>query len=476
LDKTALEMKMTFRMLIDGELVDGAGKLEVVNPATGEVHATCARAGEADLEAAVAAAKRAFPVWSALSWAERAAMLNAFADGIDSQAERIAEILTREQGKPLGESSFEVGVTAAALRYFAAQELLPQVIVDESETCVMEHYFPLGVVAAITPWNFPLILLAVKIAVALATGNTVVAKPAPTTPLSSLVLGEIAAGVLPKGVLNIIVDRHDLGGKLSAHPDVAKVTFTGSTSTGRKVMESAAPTLKRLTLELGGNDAAILLDDVVIEEVAPKIFNAATFNAGQVCMAAKRIYAPRAKYDALCDALVRLANEAVVGDGTDPETTIGPIQNQMQFAKLLDLIEDSRQRGKIIAGGERLNRPGYFIPPTVVRDLPDDARLVQEEQFGPVIPVLAYDSIDDVIARANDSEFGLAGTVWGKDIDKALDVAKRIETGTVWINKHLDLRFDVAFGGVKQSGIGREQGEGGIREFVQTRIINMAKA
>ncbi|MDF2638456.1 MAG: aldehyde dehydrogenase [Novosphingobium lindaniclasticum] len=465
-----------YQMLIDGELVDGSASLEVINPATGEAFATCGRAEEDDLQRAVAAARNAFPAWAALSWTERSVYLNALADGIEERGEEIAQLLTDEQGKPLGQARFEVGASVAAFRYFSAQEMLPRVVVDEPTSQVIEHYSPVGVVAAITPWNFPLILLSVKLAAALATGNTVVAKPAPTTPLSSLLVGEVAAATLPAGVLNVIVDANDLGGLLSAHPDVAKVTFTGSTATGKKVMQSAASSLKRLTLELGGNDAAILLDDVDIDDVAPKIFNAATFNAGQVCMAAKRIYAPRAKYDALCDALADLANSAVVGDGHDPATAIGPIQNQMQFDKVMDLIEDSRQIGTIVAGGQRLNRPGFFIAPTVVRDLPDSARLVQEEQFGPVIPVLAYDDIDEVIERANDSEFGLAGTVWGKDVERAVEVAMRVRTGTVWVNKHLDLRFDVAFGGVKQSGLGREQGDDGLREFVETRVVSVAKA
>lgn len=466
---------MTFRLLIDGELVTGPASLDVINPATGKVFATCARAEEAELEAAVGAAKRAFPGWAATPWGDRAAHLARLADGIDARAEEFAELLTSEQGKPLDQARFEVMISAAAFRYFGALELAPRILIDEPQTQVIEHYAPLGVVAAITPWNFPLILLSVKLAAALATGNTVVAKPAPTTPLTTLLLGEVAAPILPNGVLNIIVDQNDLGARLSAHPDIAKVTFTGSTATGRKVMQGAAATLKRLTLELGGNDAAILLDDVDVEEVAPKIFSAAIMNAGQVCMAAKRIYVPRAKYDALCDALVKLAGEAVVGDGHDPQTTIGPMQNKMQFDKVLNLIEDARAQGTVIAGGERLDRDGFFIPPTIVRDLPDDARLVREEQFGPVIPVLAYDDIDDVIARANDSEFGLAGTIWGKDTTRAIEVAKRIESGTIWINKHLDLRFDIPFGGAKQSGIGREQGEEGLNEFVGARVINVAK-
>jgi acyl-CoA reductase-like NAD-dependent aldehyde dehydrogenase len=220
---------------------------------------------------------------------------------------------------------------------------------------------------------------------------------------------------------------------------------------------------------------AIVLDDVDVDDVAPKIFAAATLNAGQVCMAAKRIYAPRAIYRKLCEALAKLARDAVVGNGLEPETSIGPIQNRVQYEKLLDLIEDAGRSGTIMAGGQRLNRKGFFIAPTVVADLVDTDRLVTEEQFGPVIPVLAYDTIDEVITRANVSEFGLGGTVWGKDIDRAIAVASQIETGTVWVNKHLDLRFDVPFGGIKQSGLGREQGEDGLREFTQARIINVQK-
>jgi len=467
---------MDYKLLIDGQLVGGPSRLDVVNPATDAVFAACARADEAQLNAAVAAAKRAFPGWANRSWAERAVYLNALADGIEARLEEFARLLTSEQGKPLAQARGEIGGAAAAFRYFAAQELTDETLVDEDGSLIVESYAPLGVVAAITPWNFPMILLAIKLAAGLASGNTVVAKPAPTTPLTTLLLGHVAADILPAGVLNVIADQNDLGGLLSAHPDVAKVTFTGSTATGRKVMAGAASSLKRLTLELGGNDVAILLDDVDIDAVAPQIFNAATFNAGQVCMAAKRIYAPRAKYDQLCNALAALARKAVVSDGLDEAAAIGPIQNKMQFDKLLDLIEETRTQGTIIAGGDRLNRPGYFIPVTVVRDLADDARLVREEQFGPVIPVLAYEDEDDLIARANDSEYGLAGSIWSNDVSRAIALARRIDTGTVWINKHLDLRFDVPFGGARQSGIGREQGIEGLKGFTQTKVINVARS
>jgi acyl-CoA reductase-like NAD-dependent aldehyde dehydrogenase len=302
-----------------------------------------------------------------------------------------------------------------------------------------------------------------------------VAKPAPTTPLTTLRFGELCARILPPGVVNVIVDQNDLGPALTGHPDVAKVAFTGSTATGKKVMASAAGTLKRLTLELGGNDAAIVLDDVDSKEVAPKIFAGATLNSGQVCFAIKRLYVHDSVYDAFCDELGKLARETVVGDGLEPGTQMGPIQNEAQFEKVKGYIEDGRQNGTIVAGGEVVEREGFFIRPTIVRDIPDDARLVREEQFGPVLPVLRYSDIDAVIARANDTEFGLGGSVWSSDRDRAFGVAARINSGTVWVNKHLDVGLDTPFAGAKQSGIGAEMGQEGLEEFTQATIINMAK-
>jgi len=466
---------MAFKLLIDGDLVDGADRLAVTNPATGEPFATCARADAAQLERAVAAAKRAFPAWRGGGQPQRQALLHKVADAMEARFEDFARLLTQEQGKPLAEARFELGGSIAAFRHFGAQILQPETLVDEPDSLVVEHYSPLGVVGCIVPWNFPMILLAIKVSAALSTGNTVVVKPAPTTPLTAALLGEVAAGILPPGVFNVIIDANDLGAALSAHPDVAKISFTGSTATGRKVMASAAATLKRLTLELGGNDVAIVLDDADPAEVAAKLYAAATFNAGQTCMAAKRLYVPNAMLDEIGERLTTLASATVLGDGLDAGTQMGPIQNRMQFDKLQELMAATQSEGTVLTGGARLNRPGYFIQPAIVRDLADDARLVTEEQFGPLVPLLSYDTIEDVLARANASDYGLGGTVWGKDLDKAAAVARAIDTGTVWINKHLDLRFDVPFGGVKQSGLGREQGQAGLKEFVDARIVSMAR-
>lgn len=325
--------------------------------------------------------------------------------------------------------------------------------------------------AGIAAWNYPLHILAMKVSPALITGNTVVAKPAPTTPLSALLFAKVAASILPPGVLNIIVDNNDLGAVLTGHPDVAKVAFTGSTATGKKVMSSAAAGLKRLTLELGGNDAAIILDDADPATIAPKIFRLAFTNAGQICLAIKRLYVPASLYDAVCEELVKVAAKAVMGDGLDEKTTLGPVQNRQQFERVKGLIEDAKASGRLIAGGTTHEGKGYFISPTLVRDIPDRARLVREEQFGPVLPILAYDDIDDAVARANNSEFGLGGSVWTSNPARGLEVAKRLEVGTVWVNNHIDVRADIPFGGAKQSGLGVELGQDGLEEFTQATVI-----
>jgi len=467
---------MDFRLLIDGKLVEGASTLDIIDPATAEPFAVSPRADMAQLQQAVAAAARAFPAWAETPWEQRAVRLRQLAEAVRGRAEELATLLTREQGKPLAQARMEVLGVAAALDYFAGLALPLHTIQQNEADYIVEQRTPLGVVAAITPWNFPLMLLAIKIGPALLAGNTVVAKPAPTTPLTTLLLGELAAEIFPPGVFNVLVDLNDLGAALTSHPDIAKVAFTGSTGTGRKIMASAASTLKRLTLELGGNDAAIVLDDADLGTVGPALFQAATLNAGQVCMAAKRIYAPRSMKDALCEVLAVLAEQVVVGNGLEPQTQLGPLQNRQQYEKVVALLDETRREGRIIAGGHALDRPGYFIAPTVVRDLPDSARLVREEQFAPLLPVLAYDTLEEVLARANDSEFGLAGTVWSSDDRRGLEVALRVQAGTLWVNKHLDLRMDVPFGGTKQSGFGIEQGLEGLKEFTQMKIINVARA
>ena len=462
------------KMLIGGSLVKGHAQLDVINPATGASFITVERADAAQLEEAVAAAKAAFPAWAAMGYEARGALIAKLADAIEAQKEVFAGLLTSEQGKPLKQAMGEVIGGIYQLRHYAAQRDETKVLKENEKVRVLEHRTPLGVVAVITPWNFPFMMVTQKIGPALITGNTVVVKPAPTTPVVSLKLAELAADIFPAGVINVVVDNNDLGAALSGHKDVAKVSFTGSTGTGRRVMAAGADTLKRITLELGGNDAAIVLDDMDAKIIAPKLFNGAMVNAGQVCLAIKRVYAPSAMYEELCSELAKLANEAVVDDGDKQGVQVGPVQNRMQYEKLLGFLEDAEASGTVIAGGKPLDREGYFIAPTIVRDIADDARLVREEQFGPILPVLKYDDIDDAIARANDSEYGLGGTIWTNDIERGIAVAKKIDTGTIWINKHLDLPFDVPFGGSKQSGIGREGGDEGLAAYTQSHVVNIA--
>ncbi|WP_340267756.1 aldehyde dehydrogenase family protein [Sphingobium mellinum] len=465
-------MDHQFRMLIDGELVAGVSRFDVINPATADAFASCPKADEALLERAVAAARRALPAWSARSMDERAALILALADALEERSGEFASLLTREQGKPLDQAGYEIMGSVFTLRAIARMRIDTRTLRDEIGNSITEHRTPLGVVAAITPWNFPVILLMNKLAPALLTGNTMIAKPAPTTPLTTLLFGELCQRILPAGVVNILCDQNELGALITGHPGIAKVAFTGSTATGRKVMASSAGTVKRVTLELGGNDAAIVLDDVDARQVARKVYRGAMTNAGQICVAIKRAYVPAPLYDDFCDELATLANAAIVDDGAKQGTTIGPIQNKMQFDKVKALIEDARGRGTILAGGDALDRPGYFIPPTIVRDLDDSAPLVVEEQFGPVLPVLRYTDIDDVIARANDSDYGLGGTVWGKDVARATAVAMRIDAGTVWVNQHLAIDPTIPFRGVKQSGLGAELGEAGLLEYTQAHVVN----
>jgi acyl-CoA reductase-like NAD-dependent aldehyde dehydrogenase len=464
-----------YRMLIDGRLVAGDAATSVINPATEAPVADCPRASKAQLDQAVAAAKAAFPAWAKTSMDERKAVLNKIADAIEANAADFARLLTQEQGKPLADATGEIYGAAAFYRYFATLDLPARVVTDDATSRIEVRRKPLGVVGCIVPWNFPMILMAFKVPAALLAGNTVIVKPAPTTPLTALKLGELIKDIVPPGVVNIIADANDLGGEMTKHPDIRKISFTGSTETGKKVMAGAADALKRISLELGGNDALIVLDDVDPAETAPKVYGAAMQNAGQVCIAAKRIYVHESMYDAMCDELAKCANQAVVGDGLEQGTQMGPLQNRQQFDKVLGFIESARKDGKIIAGGGRKGDKGYFINPTIVRDIAEGSKLVDEEQFGPVMPVIKYSDAADAVRRANASIYGLGGSIWAKDSDRAWALAEDMESGSVWVNKHADIQPHLPFGGAKFSGIGSELGEEGLKEFTQVQVLNMAR-
>jgi len=466
---------LNYKLLIDGNMVDGDETMDVVNPATEEVFATCARASERQLDDAVAAATAALPAWSAKPIDDRRKVLIAIADAIQANSEDLARLLVQEQGKPLKDARGEIFGAQAFFRHFAGMDLAPKILADHANGRVEVRRKPLGVVGCIIPWNFPIVLMAFKVPPALLAGNTLIVKPAATTPLTTLRFGEIIKELVPPGVVNIIADNNDLGGAMTAHPGIRKISFTGSTETGKKVMAGAADALKRISLELGGNDALIVLDDVDPKAMAPKIYAAAMQNAGQVCIAAKRIYVHESIYDPMCDELAKLASEAVVGDGLEQGVQMGPVQNRQQFEKILGFIDSAKEDGKIIAGGGRKGDKGYFIEPTIVRDITDGSKLVDEEQFGPVMPVIKYADPAEVIARANASIYGLGGSVWASDAEKAWRVAEQIESGSVWINKHGDLQPHIPFGGAKLSGVGAELGEEGLNEFTQLQVLSMAR-
>jgi acyl-CoA reductase-like NAD-dependent aldehyde dehydrogenase len=465
-----------FDLLIDGALVKGDLELTVVNPATGAASKTCGRASRRQLDEAIDAARRVLPSWRATAVSERQAALLAIADSIDANIEELSAILTEEQGKPLKDARLEIAGAAAMFRYFSGLDLPMKLIEDSASRRVEQHRVPIGVVGAILPWNVPFGLMAFKVPPALLAGNTLVVKPAATTPLTTLRFGALVKDLLPPGVLNIIADNNDLGPAMTAHPGIDKISFTGSTVTGKRIMAGAADSLKRLTLELGGNDPAIVLEDADAKSVARRIYRSAFMNAGQVCVAIKRLYVPAKLYDEVVAELVRIADEAVVGDGAVTGTQMGPVQNRAQFDKLRALILEAREAGTIVAGGEPEDGGGYFIRPTIVRDIDDGSRLVDEEQFGPVLPVIRYHSLDDAIVRANNSKMALGASVWGTDEALAYDVAMQLEAGTVWINKHSDIAAHIPFGGTKQSGVGVELGTAGLKEFTRAAIINIARA
>ena len=403
-------------------------------------------------------------------------MLGTCASAITRHADELARLLTLEQGKPLAKAFGEIAGAAKWFTYTARLELPVEVALDNDRVRVEVRRRPHGVVAAITPWNYPVSLAVWKIAPALLAGNTMVLKPSPFTPLATLRLGEILRDVLPAGVLNVVSGGDELGAWMTTHPAVRKISFTGSVATGKLVAAAAAPDLKRVTLELGGNDPAIVLQDADVPRVAKRLFWGAFENCGQVCSAIKRVYVPESLYGAMLTELGELARGVHVGDGLEPDSQIGPLNNLPQFERVQELVEDAKQSGaKVVAGGHRLGDRGYFYAPTIVGELSDGVRLVDEEQFGPALPVVPYTDLDDAVERANATHFGLSGSVWSSDVAAAEEVAGRLECGTAWVNQHLNVLPHAPFGGAKWSGIGVENGPWGLLGFTEIQTINVAK-
>ncbi|KJU78521.1 aldehyde dehydrogenase [Pseudomonas sp. MDMC224] len=467
-----------YYLSIAGELVSTDAHFDVFNPATGEVFAKAPSGSPEQLEAAIAAAKGAFKTWSVLSYEQRQSYLDAYADALLEHRDELARLLTLEQGKPLKTMAEpEVDQAISWIRQIAARRI-PVEIVEENDNHIVElHHTPLGVVGAITPWNFPVLLALWKVAPALITGNTMVIKPSPFTPLTSLRFGQIAQSVLPAGVLSVVSGGNELGPQMTAHPDIAKISFTGSTETGKHVIRSAAGTVKRLTMEMGGNDAAIVMPDADWQAIIPQLYWGAVGNSGQWCVGIKRLYVHSSYRNEFVAAFVEYARQQVMGDGLDPNVTVGPVQNKMQYDKVRSFLDDIKANGyKVVLGGEvDESRPGYFIPVTVVDNPPESSMIVQQEQFGPIVPIIAYDDVDDVVARANDSPFGLGGSVWGRDTQAAVAVANRLETGMVWVNEIHTQGVDIPFGGHKQSGIGTEHGHEGRLLFTNPKTVLIKK-
>jgi acyl-CoA reductase-like NAD-dependent aldehyde dehydrogenase len=462
-------------MIINGQPVGSRDRSEVRNPATLDVIDSVPRGTESELDRAVDSAKKALRSWKQDAGARREA-LQACAGLISQHLQEIAALLTQEQGKPLREAMGEVFFASMFFNYYAGLDLGPQVLKDSGDGEVSLLRKPLGVVATITPWNFPLAILGWKLAPALMAGNTVVSKPASFTPLSTVKLIELLNTVLPPGVLNCVTGPGAIGAAMAKHPDIRKISFTGSTEVGKSVMRDSAETVKRLTLELGGNDPAIVLGDVDVDAVAQDLFTSAFMNAGQTCLAIKRVYAHENVYNPLVRKLTELAQAAKVGEGMDMDTTMGPVNNEPQLKYVSGLVDDAKKRGaKICSGGARTGDKGYFYPPTVVADLDDSFNLVKEEQFAPALPVLSFKDVDDAIERANHTHFGLGASVWSADIARAKSIATQLDAGTTWVNQHLKLEPDVPFGGVKQSGIGREMGPWGLDEFCDLQVISVKK-
>ncbi|MEL6528769.1 MAG: aldehyde dehydrogenase family protein [Pseudomonadota bacterium] len=470
-------MVTQYKNLINGEMINTGEWLDVVNPATEEVIGQVPKCGADELDKAVAAARAAFKTWKNTPIEERRAAIMAISGTIKENGDELFRLLTSEQGKPHQQAQQEIYGAAAISAAQSTLELEDEINEDSETRLSRTRRVPVGVVGGIVPWNFPVMMAIQKIVPAMLSGCTIVLKTSPFTPLTTLRIAELIADKVPAGVVNIITGDDDLGPMITAHPDIDKITFTGSTATGKKIMEGAAGDLKRITLELGGNDASIVMPDADPKKVAEQLFWSSFGNAGQICIAAKRVYIHEDIYDELSQAIADYASQVKVGDGSEQGTGVGPIQNKKQYDRVLELIEDAKDNGyKFLLGGDKdPSGTGYFVPLTILDNPPEDARIVAEEQFGPVMPLMKFSSEEEVIARANNSEYGLAGAVWTADPDKGVEIAEQLETGTVWVNEFLHLSPFAPFGGHKQSGFGAEYGKEGLKEFTYPQVITVKK-
>ncbi len=471
-------MTQHYTLSINGENIPGDnGSFAIYNPANQDLLGLAPKSTPAQVELAVAAARTAQPAWAALDDATRKGYIKRVAEVLSQQSHYLAEWITREQGKPLAGpgSLFEMQACVGWTQVATMLEL-PMEVVFEDETRRDElHRKPMGVVAAIAPWNWPLMIAIWQIMPALRVGNTVVLKPSEYTPLGTLEMVRLINEVLPPGVLNTVSGDGKVGDTLVRHPDVKKIMFTGSSATGRKIIEASAGNMARLTLELGGNDAAIVLPGCDPQAIAEGLFWGAFINMGQTCACAKRLYVHSSQYEAVIQALKDVVVRMPMGDGMKDGIVMGPVQNRMQFDKVCALVEVARNNGaRIVTGGAPMGE-GLFYPVTLVADVKDGTRLVDEEQFGPVLPIIAYDDVQEAIYHANRLDAGLGASVWGSDVQEAQKVASQLQAGTVWINQHGAVHPMVPFGGVKGSGYGVEFGLEGLKAVTVPQVISLKK-
>ncbi|KIW47566.1 uncharacterized protein PV06_00254 [Exophiala oligosperma] len=462
---------------IDGTLRPTKETRHGTNPATLETLPEVPVATEKEDQAAVSAGQRAFKSWSQKPWSTRRDAVLSFADAIETHAQGLAELLTMEQGKPTSLATGEVSYTLNWMRGMAKIEFIDEMRTTKQGFKVIIRYVPLGLTVGILPWNYPVAQLCQKMLQAVLTGNTIIIKPSPFTPYCGLKLGELAQRCFPPGVVQVLSGDNLLGPMLTGHPDIKKISFTGSTATGKHIMQNAAKTLKRVTLELGGNDPAIVCKDVDVDVVAPQIASLAFYNSGQVCLAIKRVYVHASIYDSFKSVVVRHVNGLKVGNGREDGVALGPVQNQMQYDKVSGFLSAAEKEGwTVVAGGVSTKQPGtgYFIQPAVIDRPPDDSSIVTEEPFGPIMPLLAWTDKDDVISRANDTPMGLGASVWSKNLDEARSIAEKLEAGSVWLNAHLALDVSVPFGGHKESGIGCEGGIEGLKAFCNIQSLYLS--
>jgi acyl-CoA reductase-like NAD-dependent aldehyde dehydrogenase len=461
------------RMTVAGAPVRAERMVEVVNPATGEVFAEAPACSPAQLDAAFTGAAAVAQTWGRDEDRRRALMLEV-AEAIAAAGDELCELLVLETGKPSWLPPVEVEAAVAWLKYYAAAEV-PRTLVSDDEAARIElRHRPVGVVAGIIPWNFPIGSAAWKVAPAIRMGCPIVVKPSPFAPLAVLRLGEILCEHLPAGAVSVVSGDDALGAAMTRHPVPRKITFTGSIAAGKQVALAAAPDLKRLTLELGGNDAAIVLDDVDLSAAAPALLAVATFNTGQTCAIPKRVYVPESLYEDAVEALASAAGEITHGAGADGQ--MGPLSTRPQFERVSTLVTDAVADGaQARTGGAPVDGPGYFYPPTVLAGVRDGHRVVEEEQFGPIVPVLSYRSIDEAVERANATMYGLCGSVWGADVERATGVAERLECGVTYVNAHAALPPQMPFLGTKWSGVGVENGVDGLLEFAERQVVYTAR-